>query len=488
MPLPLPRAETAATPTEPDRSPARYLRLGSLSRAAARTLLIAAPLAFGAVHRESYPAFLGLAALAGITSLARAWWSRRRGAAVRPLPGWRLLLALNLLVLFQATPLPPLVVRFLSPTSFTYHRLQFRLEAEAWRTISLNPSLTRQGLLFLAALSLFYGAVFREFAAEHRSRRLALLIVGVASFMTLVGFVQKGSAHPGRIYGIWEPVNSVTVFGPYPNRSYYAGYVVMAIPLVLGLSIESLLLTRRLWLRRARGFTALGEPEASATALRTTIALFNVAGVLSAGSRTAVLACAVSAFAVLASFGQRILGAAAVVAAVALVGLFLVDIDWFLQTVNWARFESDRVIVWRDMAKMIPDFPVFGVGWSALGDAYHWRYQTVHLWGRWDQAHNEYLQVLLVTGVLGSSIALGLLWLLLRAALRASSRSPFGIGLMGAVVANATTNVADFNLQVPANAATFVAIAGMLMAYGQRSASGPPDGEAPVRTPAFSLS
>ena len=487
MSLP-PPADTTAAPTEKNSAPARYARLGSLSRAAALTLLIAAPLAFGAVHREAYPPFLGLAAFAGIASLVRAWWSRRDGMAVPSLPGRRLLLALNLLVLFQVTPLPPLVVRFLSPTAFTYHGFVFGLPADAWRTLSVNPSLTRQGLLFLAALSLFYGAVFREFAAEHRSRRLAMVIVGVASFMTLVGFVQKSSAHPGRIYGVWEPINSVNVFGPYPNRSYYAGYVVMAVPLVLCLAVESLLLTRRLWLRRARGFTALGEPEASATALRTTLALFNVAGVLSAGSRTAVLACAVSAFAVLAGFGRRILGAATLVAAVALLGLALVDIDWFLQTVSRSRFESDRAIVWRDMAKMIPDFPVFGVGWNALGDAYQWRYHTVHMWGRWDQAHNEYLEVLLVTGVCGSSIALGLLWLLFRSTLRAASRSPFGIGLMGAVIANATTNLADFNLQVPANAATFVALAAMAMAYGQPSASGRPAREAPVRGPSFSPS
>lgn len=455
-------------------------RLGVVSRAAVFVLLVAAPLAFGSVHREAYPGFLGLAALAGIASFARAWLRRRRGEPGDAVPGWRLLLALNLLVLFQVTPLPPSVARFLSPSSFAFHQTQYRLAPEAWRTISVNPSLTRQGLLFLAALSLFYGAAFREFGGAHRSRRLATLIVAVASFMTLVGFVQRASPDPGKIYGLWKPYYNAHVFGPYPNRSHYAGYVVMAIPLALGLAIESLFLTRRLWLRRARRFSALGEPQASATALRTTLALFNVAGVLSAGSRTAVVACAVSAFAVLAALRRRLLGAAMVVGIVALVGLISIDLDWFLGNVNRSRLESDRVVVWRDMAKIVPDFPVFGVGWNALGDAYAWRYQTVYKWGRWNEAHNEYLQVLLVTGVCGAAILAGLVWLLFRAALRAASGSPFGVGLLGAVVANATTNLSDFNLQIPANAATFVAIAGIVMAYG-RTPARESDRDAPDR-------
>jgi hypothetical protein len=439
--------------------------LGASSRAAALVLLVAAPLAFGSVHREAYPVFLATAAFSGLASLARAAWCRRHGQALPRVPGARLLLALNLLVLIQATPLPAAAVRVLSPTSFSYYQTVFRLAPEAWRPISVNASLTWLGLFFLCALSLLYAGVFREFGHERRARALAGTIVVVATLMTLVGFVQKVSADPNRIYGIWKPPLAAHVFGPYPNRSHYAGYVVMAIPLALGLAVEALFLTRRLWSRRARGFTALGEPEGSAAALRLMLVLFNVAGVLAAGSRTAVLACALSTTSTLAAFGRRVFGPALAVAAIAGAGLALVDVDWFVRNVNLQRLESDRLVVWRDMLRIVPDFPALGVGWNALGDAYAWRYQTVYKWGRWDEAHNEYLQVLLVTGVCGAAILLGLLWLLLRAALRAATQGPFGVGLFGACVANAITNLSDFNLQVPANAATFAAIAGLVIAY-----------------------
>jgi O-antigen ligase len=195
-----------------------------------------------------------------------------------------------------------------------------------------------------------------------------------------------------------------------------------------------------------------------------------VAGVLSAGSRTGVAACAVSALALPLAFGRRVLLALGIVAAVCAASLIFVAVDWFLRTFNLERLEADRLSVWRDMAKIVPDFPLFGVGWGALGYAYQWRYQTVHLWGRWDQAHNEYFEVLLDTGVCGAAIVLPLIALLVRGALRAASRGPFGIGLLGALLANATTNLADFNLQVPANAATWVAIAALTMRYGSQNA------------------
>jgi hypothetical protein len=42
---------------------------------------------------------------------------------------------------------------------------------------------------------------------------LATTIVVVATLATLVGFVQKASADPNSIYGIWKPPQAVQVFG-----------------------------------------------------------------------------------------------------------------------------------------------------------------------------------------------------------------------------------------------------------------------------------
>lgn len=451
-------------PDSPD-GPLRFL-----SRSCVVALLVAAPLALGAVEVGARWPFVSCAALAGLAS----WWRARRrpfGARSRRLPGARLLLALNVLVLCQVVPLPPRLLYAVSPNSFRFHRADAGGGGDACWTISTAPVRTRRGLLFLAALGLLYGAVYREFGDERRGRRLAWVVIGVACATTLIGFVQRASDHPNRIYGLWEPRGLTQVFGPYANRSYYAGHVVMALPLVLALAVESLLAARRRYAER--GFTALGEREARTAVLGASLALFLAAGVLSAGSRTAVLALLASALAVPAAFGRRgPMVAAALAALVVAAAALVVEPGWFELNLSWQRLQSDRVVVWRDMLPMVRDFPLFGVGLNALGPAYRWNYQTVYIWGSWDQAHNEYLEVLIDTGLVGTALAAGLAVLLMRAAVRAARRSGYGVGLLGALAASATTHLADFNLQIPANAATFVTIAGLIMAAGRPATDG----------------
>lgn len=79
-----------------------------------------------------------------------------------------------------------------------------------------------------------------------------------------------------------------------------------------------------------------------------------------------------------------------------------------------------------------------------------------------DHAHNDYLQFLLEYGVLGSLPLAAFVVLALLHALRAmwmresAYRSGVGAGVLLALVALLIHSGADFNLQIPANAATFV--------------------------------
>jgi O-antigen ligase len=451
----------------------------SAARGATRTLtlllLVAAPLALGTVHSGFHPPFLLLAGAAGGLSWAASRAGKARGRETPPVPGRRLLLALNLLVLLQLVPLPHGVLRAVSPYSLEYHQ-----EAAHWAgltlarfvPLSLSPERTAHGLLFLFALTLLYGTVFREFGGERRGRTLAVTIVAVAVALTLVGFLQKSSSEPGMIYGWWEPAQPQNVFGPYVNRNHYAGYVVMALPLALAIALGSLQETRRRW--RYAGFATLGESSASRVALFSSISLFLAAGVLAAGSRAGVIAAIVSALVVSLARGRWAVVSAGVALAIAAAGLAFVDVGWFVERTSGDRMQADRVVVWLDMLKIVPRFPVFGVGWNAFGIAYRWRYQTVYQWGLWNQAHNEYLQALFEVGLVGIVPVLALLALLARGALRAARQGDVGIGVLGALVANATTNLVDFNLQIPANAAAFTAIAGLAMAL---AAKGDTEGE-----------
>ena len=87
-------------------------------------------------------------------------------------------------------------------------------------------------------------------------------------------------------------------------------------------------------------------------------------------------------------------------------------------------------------------------------------------------AHNEYLQALTDTGLLGAALLAVLLVTLFRHAQRAAPLGPLDAGRLASLLALCLHNGVDFNWQVPANAATFVAIAALALRRGGAEASG----------------
>ena len=108
---------------------------------------------------------------------------------------------------------------------------------------------------------------------------------------------------------------------------------------------------------------------------------------------------------------------------------------------------------------MLPDFPLFGVGCNAFGMAYY-RYQTFWRPYFFQAAHNEYLDLLLTTGLVGAAIAL---WASARPSpvLARARRSPVEAGVLAGLAGLACHNLVDFNWQIQANAATFAALLGL---------------------------
>ena len=125
--------------------------------------------------------------------------------------------------------------------------------------------------------------------------------------------------------------------------------------------------------------------------------------------------------------------------------------------------QGSRLDLWRDMLPLVPHFPLFGVGWNAFATAYPW-YQTIWRTEWIGEAHNDYLQALLDGGVVGFLWVASLLVLVLRGALAGARRSPIELGLFGALCGFAFHELVDFNGQIPANAATAVALAALAVA------------------------
>jgi O-antigen ligase len=431
---------------------------GTALRVTTLALLAVGPFLAGAVTEPVFIPLLAGCALVGVGSWVR---SRRRDPRTPSVPGRRLLVGLHLLVLVQLVPLPPALLRLVSPGTGAFYDHVLLLPLTAWRPISVSPPDTLRGLAFLAAFSLLYATVFREFAARPWRRRLMLTVVGVGLGITVVALVQAVSPEPRKLYGLWQPTWDWGVFGPYVSRNHFAGYVAMAAALATGAALGALDHLRRAWTSRRRGWLALGATEGNAFIRWVAVVMVLVAGLVASGSRGGVSAFGLAALVLPFASGRRRTTAVAV-ALLAGLGIAWIGLGDIVGAFETRGITGSRVDLWVDMLPMVPDFPVFGVGLNAFSSAYP-LYQTIWLTDWIGEAHNDYLQVLLDLGVVGALLAGPFLLLVLRAAWRGAPRGGLDLGLFGALLALAVHNLVDFNGQIPANAATWTALAALAL-------------------------
>jgi O-antigen ligase len=450
-------------------------RAGDVLRVLLLILLAWAPLPFGSVSdRFAFPLLAALVVLGG-WSWARGHVRRTLGAEVPRVPGARPLFAFVCFVLLQLAPLPPALLRLVSPASYAFVADRAILPVSDWLPVSVSPGDTLRGLAFLAGVLSLYATVCREFTQVRWRRRLALTVTFTAVAITAVALTQA-AAGTKALFGLFEPTHSWALFGPYVNQNHFAGYVVMAIPLAFAFAIEALFVLARAIRARPRGWLALGGPEGTALVQRLAAAFFIVAGLLASGSRGGFVAFAVSTTLLPLAFRRKtiafglVLGVA--VSTAAWVGLDTI-VDGFLRR----GIQGSRLDLWRDMLPLVSRFPILGTGFNGFAVAYA-PIQT--LWKDvWvGQAHSDYLQVLIETGVVGATIAVAFFAQLLARALRCARRSPLDAGLLAALASLACHALVDFNWQIPANALTYVALAGLI-------APPPPPKDVTKRTPSL---
>jgi O-antigen ligase len=322
-------------------------------------------------------------------------------------------------------------------------QLAFRIGAYPHDTISHALLYVSYALLcFLAAQILIRGS---------QARRLAVIfsVYGAA----LAGFALiQGISSNGNLYWIRQPRMGGWVYGPYVNHNHYAGLMEMLAPIPLVLSLTRLASTR------TRNVAA-----AAAAVMVGTIFL--------SGSRGGMLAIVTELmlFAVLLVKQKR-----GLLTAIGL-GLFLLIVASLLLWVgggelakrvssfgpNHSELTSDiRSSINRDGLHMFLKKPVLGWGLGAFPIVYP-EFRTFYTNFFINEAHNDYLQLLVETGVVGFGI---MIWWVLTTYLRAAKKirnwtsDTSGavalaciLGLSGILVHSAV----DFNLQIPANAALF---------------------------------
>ena len=544
--------------------------------------IVFGPFAFGSVHPQAYGLLEIVAGLLALVTLTRLWFCGppRAGLAVAPRRLWLPLAGFLAVVALQLLPLPPGVLRVVSPSTYELYSLALpgwpekapyedtvrallarddlgvqpedlarpvrlptveevekydiqtivpdawgRLPGEplldrherqalerwverdhrgffsSWRTLSLDPARTWAELLKIVAYLLVFAVVTfyplepgsREEARFQRRLLRAVAITAVA--VAAVGLLQRFSWN-GKILWFFVPWDwgeprllHPQTSGPFVSRNNFGGYLAMTLPLVL---VPVLARTRidlrrpRVWTQALFGmgaavvgtalFFSLSRGSWGAAAVSLIVLIVALLRGLPADKRAGVLR-------------SKKAGLWAGTALVAVMLLFVLmptggsemgsDIDRRLeQTVSSAASWEGRVENWRDSVPMIADFPLFGVGLSTWGAVFPKYDESFFFGNQARRAHNDYIQILSETGLIGAGFLFLAGFFAVRRFLRVlrdRSDSSWAVHVaMGCgLVALLVHAFVDFDLQMPAIALTGVLLLGLALCGGWRTQSEP---------------
>jgi O-antigen ligase len=448
-------------------------------------LLIFTPLAFGTVQQWSVSLMELSAFLLLLVFLLKSTCDGYPGSAAGGTPDYQsnaaggfkpfrhgiltiaaiLLLLFITVVLLQLLPLPLPLLRLLSPQALQLYET-FGAPAATLHSISINHFATRQELLLLLTYLSLFIVIIGHYRTKRQLRSLVQAIFALGCFLVLFALVQKATWN-GRIFWFYPLEESLRagsgIWGPFINRNHFAGYLEMVIPLGLGLLLYTA--PGRKSSAQAQQGNSLARFLASPTFATFTfyfiLVLLMTATLFATLSRGGIVACVVSfAFFVWLTRTRRSLKNRSL-----LISLLALTISAVVVFAAWDRIEGrfddggyiDRATVWRDSLGIVREYPLFGSGLGAFESTYL-RYQSAGSGILFDHAHNDYIELLTDTGLVGSLLFGGAVLLLFVALYRRwrITRSTYSqcIGAAGlsASLAMALHSGTDFNLHIPANA------------------------------------
>ena len=333
-----------------------------------------------------------------------------------------------------------------------------------------SPYETRIELQLLIALTLLLFLATQAFRTADDWRFFVWFIMSLGFLVAIFGILQHLTFN-GKLYWFREMHYGGIPFGPYVNRNHFAGFAELVIPVAL----VPLVLGK---VRPERWFAVI------LLALLPLGALFLSAsrgGIISFAAELGVLALLL----VLRRAGGKHVLAGAVVLLVAFMLVSWLGVRQILERfssmqsleVSSGKRASMRLDTWH----IFREHPLTGTGLGTLQTVFP-AYETLYDAKVVNHSHNDYLEALAETGIVGAACCawfLGALFFhsLRRLLLRDKSFSA-ALHLSGLVACSGflVHSLVDFNLHIPGNALLFFLLANL--ATADISSTAPP---APVR-------
>jgi len=390
--------------------------------AGACAVLLLGPLAFGAVEPWSIFALEACAMLLVGVWAFRQWINRELNLSEHVL--YRPMAAFFALVLVQ----------WLFGTSAYRH-------------------VTYSHLLLYAAYGMLVFVVTQTLRRSSQFELMAVVFTGYGAVVASFALLQ-GLAPNGKLYWVFTLEQGGAIYGPYVNHNHYAGLMEMLMPFPLVLAATH-------YTSGIRKIVVAG------------IAALMAASIFLSGSRGGMVAfvaqmVALGVLLVLKRKGSwkqpLMLGSFLAVVIIFLVWMGGNELTQRLISVHSeAREEINggvRLTIDRDCLRMLVKRPILGWGLGTFPTVYP-EFRSFYTNFFVNQAHNDYLQLLVETGLAGFAIAVWFLVLVFRqAASKLKNWTETASGALTVAAALGCIGILvhsflDFNLQIPANATLF---------------------------------
>jgi len=389
-------------------------------------------------------------------------------------PALALLAVWLLYLLLQWLPMPPAWLRLLSPQAAALHAGADYLQPGRYVTLSIDP---HASFVFWLKNCVYALAFVLTLLLVHGRQRLAWLCGAIVATGLLQAFY-GAFLHLARIdfevLGMPIP-HSSQASGSYVNRNHLAGLLEMCLGVGIGMMVAQLEdRPRRSWHDFLKDTATL---LLSGKAMLRLILVIMVVALVMTRSRmgntaffasmlvSGGLALALSRH---APRGTVLLISSLIVIDIALIGTWF-GVERTVQRIAETTVQNveDRVDPSVYAVKIIEDYPLFGTGGGTFYTAFT-RYRGHDIPDYYDHVHNDYVQFLTDTGIIGGAL-FGLFVLASFACAilaQARRRDPLargvGFGVVMGVIAIGIHSTVDFNLQIPANAFIFT----ILLALG----------------------
>jgi O-antigen ligase len=314
-----------------------------------------------------------------------------------------------------------------------------------------NPFLTRLELLRLGAYFIMFFLTAQAFRERRDFVKLAWFLLVLGFSVALLGIIQHFTSE-GTLYWFRRLPSGGDVFGPFVNRNHFAGFIELVVPVGLSLLM----------------FRGLHRDRVAMVALLTIIP---IGALILSSSRGGMVSFGLEVGVLVLLARTRKGREGPWILAIGMVALAVVVlIPWLgagraIERLSKTRVSdvtlTRRASMFRGAQHIFFDHPIKGAGLGALVSVYP-RYETIYDGLIVDHVHNDYIEALAETGLLGGLCGLVFLGLLYREGRKSfvAEQGHFSralhAGAIAAVCGLLLHSWVDFNLHIPSNALLFL--------------------------------